>query len=391
MRCSSWWCLGSLVVLAACQNEGSRATSAGTTSVAGNNAQGGTAPNQGGGGAGSDFASSASALASAIDAYDTSVDFTLMLANQHGTFFSHSHGASTPDTSYESASTSKWVTSAVLMHLVEKTAQAATPFSLGSRPEDILTSWTSDNLDLRSRITLETLLSFRSGLQPADGSDANCVSVANATLATCVAVICGNAATSTLVPGDDFVYGSHHMQVAGLMAMRQQGTTTWGEIFDAFKADTGLFPTSVYDLPSTDNPRLAGGMHWTATEYMAFLGKLFDGSLLSRESARAMFADHTPDGAVNIAYSPVLDGLGEMWHYGLGNWLECRSPSWQSSCEAAGRHSSPGAYGAYPFVDFGAGFYGILARQGPIGTFRDGMVVYRDLESLINALAAVAP
>lgn len=346
---------------------------------------------QGGEGGATDFASTAAALAQAIDAYDTTVDFTLMLANAHGTFFNHSHGVSTADTPYESASTSKWVTSAVLLHLVDQLVQAAAPLTLASKPQGVLTSWTSDQTDLRSHITLEMLLSFRSGLEPIDGSDAACISLPSVSMATCVGIIYNNAATSTLIPGEDFVYGSQHMQVAGLMAMRQQGVSTWGEIFDAFKSDTGLFPESVYDLPSTGNPRLAGGMHWTATEYLAFLGKLFDGTLLSTESAQGMFSDHTPGGAVNIAYSPVVDGLNEMWHYGLGNWLECRSTSWRPACATARRYSSPGAYGAYPFIDFGVGFYGILARQGPLGTFPDGMRVYRDLEPLINALVAAAP
>lgn len=351
----------------------------------------------GGDGAGADaltFAGVAAALRSAIDVHPTSVDFTLMLGNAHGIFFEHSHGASTADTIYESASTSKWVTGAVLMHLVDSTAQLASPLALESRPQAFIASWTTDAADLRSLVTLEMLLSFRSGLQLLDNNfDCSTGLVTETSLASCVAsihAVAGQSA-SLLVPGQSFVYGSNHLQVAGLMAMRQQNLDTWGAVFEAFKADTGLFATSVYDLPDRDNPRLAGGMHWTAREYVAFLGRLFGGTLLSSASAQAMFSDHTPEGVVEMTRSPTLEGLGEMWHYGLGTWLECRSPTWQASCGSTRRFSSPGAYGAYPFIDFGAGFYGILARQGSLQSFPEGIQVYRDLEPLIDALVDLAP
>lgn len=41
-------------------------------------------------------------------------------------------------------------------------------------------------------------------------------------------------------------------------------------------------------------------------------------------------------------------------------------------CGAGHRNSSPGAYGAYPFIDFDHHYFGILARQGKLGTFREG-------------------
>ena len=55
------------------------------------------------------------------------------------------------------------------------------------------------------------------------------------------------------------------------MAIEPSGAASWTALFDAFKTRTGLFPSAVYNLPSEDNPRLAGGMTWTAEEHLAFL------------------------------------------------------------------------------------------------------------------------
>ncbi len=324
-------------------------------------------------------------LEAAITRHPTSVPFTLLLANENGTFFSASKGASSADERYESASISKWVTSAVILDLVDHGW-----LSLDSRPQDFIRWWTSDSADARSRITLAQLLSFTSGLQPPGGSDEPCVSLPVGSLESCVERIYLAAAGGRLTPGKEFVYGSHHMQVAGLMAIHARGVSGWREVFDGFKASTGLFPTAAYDLPSLHKPRLAGGMHWTANESLEFLGRLAGGGLLRPETRARMWADHTGTGSVVILASPIDAGLGEAWHYGLGVWRECASATYLTDCDALDRVSSPGAYGAYPFVSFRDGYWGILARQGSLGTFRDGIAVYRDLGPLVEELAQAA-
>ena len=73
--------------------------------------------------------------------------------------FTYSKGDSTPATVYLIASASKWLSSAVFMSVVESGA-----LSLDDHPQDYLPFWTTDPNDPRSRITLEQLLSFTSGL-----------------------------------------------------------------------------------------------------------------------------------------------------------------------------------------------------------------------------------
>ncbi len=83
-------------------------------------------------------------------------------------------------------------------------------------------------------------------------------------------------------------------------------------------------------------------------------------------------------GSATVVNSPVLDGLQEDWPYALGNWVECANSS--SGCVPTGRNSSPGAYGAYPFIDVKNGYFGILARQGALGTFQNGIALFRTVQ-----------
>ena len=77
--------------------------------------------------------------------------------------------------------------------------------------------------------------------------------------------------------------------------------------------------------------------------------------------------------SASVAYSPVLDARGQDWHYGYGAWIECTATY---DCDETTRISSPGAYGAYPFIDLEHGYYGIIARQGRLGTFGEGLDIF---------------
>jgi hypothetical protein len=161
------------------------------------------------------------------------------------------------------------------------------------------------------------------------------------------------------------------------MAIHASGAGSWGALFADWKARTGLFPTSTYDLPSATNPRLAGGMHWTAEEYLAFLRALDKGQLLQPGTQRALFANQR--GSATVEASPAWDKEQEDWSYGLGNWLECPTAKVLGGfdCGEGHRNSSPGAYGAYPFIDFDHHYFGILARQGDLGKGFEGIDVFR--------------
>ena len=169
------------------------------------------------------------------------------------------------------------------------------------------------------------------------------------------------------------------------MAINAKGVASWNELFELFKKDTSLFKESKFDLPSDTNPRLAGGMHWNANEYLAFLEELFHERLLKEETLNMMFSDQL-DGAT-LVDSPA-EAIGEDWHYGFGNWIECHSSVY--NCEVT-KISSPGLYGAYPFIDLKNRYFGILAREGGSNTFAKGYEIFVYIQSELEEWAILKP
>lgn len=305
----------------------------------------------------------------------TDTDFSLYLEAEDGRSYTFNKGASTLTTPYESASTSKWVTAVMILRLVDQGV-----LSLEDQPQDYILNWQIEDSDSLYAMTLADLLSFTSGLT----NDPVCINGANYAFAACARQIAVANAGNGKIPGEEFNYGSAHMQVAGLMAVRAAGVAGWQVLFDRFREETGLFPNGSFDLPSAGNPRLAGGMHWQASEYADFIRAFQFGDLLSEQSKTEMMTDQIIDAA--IADSPAIDGVNQDWHYGLGIWLECYNPVF--NCEAVSYYSSPGAFGAYPFINTQYGFFGIVARQGEVGTFSKGKAVYDAVADLAEQWAA---
>lgn len=312
------------------------------------------------------------------------VDFSFSVERQDGRRYNFSRGTSTLQTSYESASTSKLVSAVIILRQVERGY-----LNLSDRPQRYITTWPLLNTDPLFNMTLAQLLSFTSGLT----TEPPCLNFGGLNFETCVNTIATTNAGNGITPGQQFYYSSNHLQVAGLMAIKARGVpvATWQDLFTEFKAQTGLFTNSAYDLPSVTNPRLAGGMHWTGEEYMAFLKALKDGALLNASSMNQLVADHTA--SATIAYSPIAlaqpNGLGENWHYGFGLWNECQvAANAPFTCTAGTRVSSPGAYGAYPFWDRSKNYFGIVARQGTLGTFPNGIAIERAVRPKVEEWAA---
>jgi len=284
-------------------------------------------------------------------------DFTLALEAADGHRFVYSHGNSSLETVYESASTSKWVAAAVILDLVDRGTLA-----LDDEPSKWLPFWQAQG------VTLAHLLSFTSGFS----KEPLCINLKNADFADCVERAYDANVGVAPAPGSAFDYSSTHLQIAGLMAIRAAGAPSFAALFEDWQRRTGLFPSGAFDLPSLENPRLAGGMHWTGAEYLEFLRALNAGAILAPATRAAMLDNQR--GAAKVIDSPTLDGIGQDWAYGFGNWLECPTALSADTfdCGSGHRNSSPGAYGAYPFIDFDHHYLGILARQGALGTFRDG-------------------
>jgi len=310
----------------------------------------------------------------------SAVDFSFAVERQDGRRYTFNRGGSTLQTSYQSKSASKLVSAVIILRLVQQG-----DLSLSDHPQDHINSWPIDSGDPLFGMTLAQLLSFTSGLT----QDPSCLDAAGSNFENCVISVAEDNANNGKVPGQEFFYASSHLQVAGLMAVEARGVS-WQAIFSEFKSQTGLFAASSYDAPSSSNPNLAGGMHFTGQDYMDFLKALKGGSLLNASSMGELLADRTA--SIPIAFSPIFSGiggpgLGEDWHYGFGLWHECRSATF--NCVAATRVSSPGALGTYPFWDRSRGYTGIVVLNGVFGTdLITGINIERSVRSTVEMWAA---
>lgn len=313
------------------------------------------------------------AIRNTLETLDTDADFTLIAEASTGKHFEHNRGNSKPTTTYRSASSSKLVTAAVILWLVDQGHMA-----LDDHPQDYINFWPDSGN--HAAIKLRHLLSFTSGLNNAP----LCINLPSANFENCVETIL-NTNVSISAPGDEYYYESTHMQVAGLMAIEATGLADWTSVFEYFKTNTQLFSQANYDLPSLNNPRLAGGMHWQAREYMAFLRELYHQRLLSPELTMEMRQDQTRTAIT--AFSPASNWeQAANWRYGYGQWIEC--PATDSDCNSTGRSSSSGAYGAYPFLDFEQAYFGIVAREGALNTGSEGYLVWFEVKDQLEAWLA---
>jgi hypothetical protein len=327
---------------------------------------------------------------------ETDTDFSFVVVTDDGRTLSYDRGSSRMTTVYESASTSKWPTATIILSFMEsaenQASQGLDRLTLSSKPQDFFGSntvqWPIDPNDPLNNMTLRDLLSFTSGLV----TEAPCITPGNGTITmeVCVRNIALQNKGNGKVPGSEFYYNGNHLQVAGLMAVAARNralnitTSTWQDLFSDFKTKTGLFATATYDLPSTTNPRLAGGMHWTGNEYLAFVKANYFNQILS---ANTMPGESAPYrdlqrkdqmGSATIGNSPAIDTIGEDWHYGFGMWLQCHRSSF-TDCPPPQSWASPGSYGAFPFMDVENKFFGIIARQGDKGTFNKGYALFEPI------------
>jgi CubicO group peptidase (beta-lactamase class C family) len=322
-----------------------------------------------------------SEMGTALSLAVSEVDFTYAVERLDGRRYTFSRGSSTLQTSYESKSASKLVSAVIIMRLVEQGHLA-----LSAQPQTYIGAWPIGGGDPLSGITLVHLLSFTSGLT----QDHACLNAGNSDFEDCVLSVADANAGNGNVPGQAFFYASGHLQVAGLMAVKARRVADWQAIFTEFRSQTGLFPASPFDAPSVTNPNLAGGMHITGEDYMAFLKSLRSGQLLNSASMAQLLADRTA--GIPLVYSPIFSGigggaaLGEDWHYGFGLWHECQSATF--NCVPGTRISSPGALGTYPFWDRSKNYTGIVVRAGAFGTVTTGIAIERAVRAKVEAWAA---
>jgi CubicO group peptidase (beta-lactamase class C family) len=249
------------------------------------------------------------------------------------------------------ASASKWVSSAVLMRLVEQ-GVLTLDAPLNSYIPELAGHWADT--------TLRQLLSHSSGAGPGHAIENPPGMSYREHFERLIQIPVNNE------PGVEFSYGGISMQIAGYAAEQASGKR-WSQLFDELVATPSAMERSAYGHPfwhSPDteihSPNLAGGLYASAQDYFNFLTALSPGvtgpRLLTDDSNGQMESDQTSTLVQNFRGPSVPQD----WFYGLGLW--CESP-------LAGRCTqvnSAGAFGTFPWIDRKSGTYGVLVTLGPI-------------------------
>lgn len=158
-----------------------------------------------------------------------------------------------------------------------------------------------------------------------------------------------------------YSYGGGHMQKLALDDIGARKGTGVASVMDWVNAQLGT------SLPESDSDvAVAGGFSGSAAQYRVFLMKLLNNQY---ELSSRLAADAVPayPGGPNVAFTPWT--APTQAYYGLGHWLERElvNGAWTLT-----GHSSPGAFGFYPWVSAARNRYMLLARARQLGADNEG-------------------
>lgn len=343
-----------------------------------------------GGGPGADpWAPVTSAISAAQSRFPNGV--CVEVATPAGVVYSRAFGGITNADPVLVASGSKWVTSTVILRLVQA---GAFPHGLDTQAKELLVDGHTGN-PWRGNLgdaSLHHLLSFTTGISGDDSASDNIL----ITLDQAVQAIYDDLGPTASAPGSFFDYGSTHMRIAARMAEVATGKS-WATLFDEqLRVPFGWSATSVYS-GGGPNPNPAGGLKCTGLEYMRFLMMQLRGGLdgTSTYLPAAQITAQRTDGygpGTTLSYSPYQVALGYTIHYGLGNWLETADGQPETGTNPVIRYSSTGTFGWAPWVT-ADGVYGgiIMTKQTFQGTTRPSEDLKAQLDPLIRAALAQHP
>lgn len=249
------------------------------------------------------------------------------------------------------ASASKWVSSAVLMRLVEQdvlTLEAP----LNNYIPELSGHWAGT--------TLRQLLSHSSGAGRGHAIENPPNMPYSEHFEQLIQIPVNN------MPGVEFSYGGISMQIAGYVAEQASGKR-WSQLFDELVATPSGMEQSDYGHPfwhspgtEIHSPNLAGGLYASGQDYFNFLTALspegMERRLLAADSIGKMESDQTS----TLVHNFRAPGVMADWYYGLGLW--CESPL-EGRCTQV---NSAGAFGTFPWIDRESGTYGVLVTMGSI-------------------------
>ena len=189
-------------------------------------------------------------------------------------------------------------------------------------------------------------------------------------------------------PGTEVRYAGASMQIVGAIAEKVTGRG-WNDLFlEHIAKPCGMTTTTFARKPINTNPTLAGNASSSMRDYGRFLdmiahkGVCNGKRVISEASIREMQRDQT--GALPLVQASS-DRRGRQSHYGLGQWLDEQAGDGRTI-----QVSSPGALGFRPWLNFDRNLYGVfmMNRQDA----RDTGAAERSFDpwELINIVHAAA-
>lgn len=311
-------------------------------------------------------------------------DFNFEVYNSnHEKVYSFSSGTIPRERAVPVLSSSKWISAAVIMSLVDRgLIDLDAPLAAYVRRPNggALSGPAAD-------VTMRQLLSFTSGVEGRadDGTHvgSECYQESGISFVDCVQRVFDEMQPS-FVPGAKFTYGNNHLVIAAWVATQVTGLS-WNEIF----AKTLAVPMKMTSDPkyyakprkslSTDNLGLGHGLRISLIDYLQFLKMIFDYGefdcerILTKASVVAMETNHWREG-IEIGFSPARS-VGVEAIYGLGVWIEKNSVS------------SVGLAGFYPWIDRESGYYAVLGAyeaDSKIPAYRTSWQLAEKLKPLIS-------
>lgn len=367
-------------------------------------------------------------------AFDSPTDnpipsMVLIIGDRSGNLTVYKKGGFEPTDVTGIASASKWLVGTLAERMIEDNK-----ISLTTKASDRLSFWTTDPNDPRSGVTLGQAISLQSGFN-AQPLEAGCAEVPiGLTLQGCARIIydlyptfavvptidggsLGSLPAPTgvnhqinTVPGTEFSYGPHHLQLAAAMLEQSGGGDNFNALFQryvagplgmthtsynqvekvAYNGGIALGPLGVTvtdPLLQVTNPWAAGGGVSTAYDYAKLMRGLLNPNFI--RNLDAFTAPRTTGLARGFVPGSTggADGTG-FWQYAMGSWAECTerkltpaAPDPQTCTTTI--NSSPGAYGWLGWIDRETGYYAVIARAVTFKNDGDHLPVFGDASSIV--------
>jgi len=290
------------------------------------------------------------AFRAALEAWtDLSIDayYGLNFGDKTGSMFTYesNDGYSMTTSRLLGASLSKWPSAVMISAVVADGKLKYT--DLASK---YLTFWDTDKRNPRSKVTLQTLLSFTSGLLE-DATD-----ICELGFEYCAQRLykASSGEKQWTTPNTTFQYLSGHLQFAGAMAAEASGIPIQNLFKTYLYEKFNMTSTSYGPLPI--NPSMAAGIVSTGDDFENMLYRLITDELPAAITSQ-MEHDWT---------APPISPTGDGWfgHYGMGHWWEClgygtprenEQAALPQDCMDAHIQAGPGEFGFYPLVDRSGG------------------------------------